>query len=233
MTLTKDQILDLYKFTRTHYVEHYDLQTELVDHLANGIEQQWEQNPKLAFDEAKAREFKKFGKGGFKGVMAARKKAMVRKYRGIIWDCFKEWWSLPKIVGTLAVIFIIFTLLRVLPKGDIKFVTTAVMLLTLSIVIFYRIFQLKSNMEGLWKKWLLQEMIYEKGAAIQFLLFPIYFVIIGNKAGFLENTFGQLIFAALLIAVLILFIITGYTIPSKAEELLAETYPEYKFQQKV
>jgi hypothetical protein len=27
--------------------------------------------------------------------------------------------------------------------------------------------------------------------------------------------------------------ICGYTIPSKAEELLAETYPEYKFHEKV
>lgn len=230
MKLSQDQILDLYKFTRAHYVAHYDLQTELVDHLANGIEQQWEQNPKLTFKEAQEREFKKFGKGGFKGVIAARKKAMVRKYRGIIWDCFKEWWSLPKIVSTLAAIFIIVALLRILPKGDIKFVTIAVMLLGVSIVMGYRIFQLKSNLDGLCKKWLLQEMIYEKGVAIHFLLLPIYFVILGKNAGFLENTFGQLIVATLLIIVLILFIISGYTIPSKAEELLSETYPEYKFQ---
>ena len=37
MILTQDQIQQLNKFTRAHYVEHYDLQTELVGHLANGI----------------------------------------------------------------------------------------------------------------------------------------------------------------------------------------------------
>ena len=30
--LDKTQIDKLYKFTRRHYVEYYDVQTELVDH---------------------------------------------------------------------------------------------------------------------------------------------------------------------------------------------------------
>ena len=50
MKLTAEQIEQLYVFTRQHYVEYYDLQTELVDHLANAIEQQWESNPKLTFE---------------------------------------------------------------------------------------------------------------------------------------------------------------------------------------
>ena len=45
MKLTPQQIDQLYLFTRQHYVEYYDLQTELVDHLANAIETEWQQNP--------------------------------------------------------------------------------------------------------------------------------------------------------------------------------------------
>ena len=52
MKLSAEQIERLYQFTRQHYVEYYDLQTELVDHLANAIEEQWQQNPKLSFEEA-------------------------------------------------------------------------------------------------------------------------------------------------------------------------------------
>ena len=33
MELTENNIEDLYKFTRQHYVYFYDVQTELVDHL--------------------------------------------------------------------------------------------------------------------------------------------------------------------------------------------------------
>lgn len=40
MKLSTEQIDYLYQFTRNHYVEYYDLQTELVDHLANAIEAQ-------------------------------------------------------------------------------------------------------------------------------------------------------------------------------------------------
>ena len=47
MKLTENQIEELYVFTRKHYVIHYDLQTELVDHLSNGVEEQWQANPKL------------------------------------------------------------------------------------------------------------------------------------------------------------------------------------------
>ena len=40
MKVNQKQIDELYLFTRQHFVEYYDLQTELVDHLANAIETQ-------------------------------------------------------------------------------------------------------------------------------------------------------------------------------------------------
>lgn len=63
--LTENQIQQLYKFTEQHYVEWYDVQTELVDHLANGIEHQIGLNPELSFESALNNEFKKFGVLGF------------------------------------------------------------------------------------------------------------------------------------------------------------------------
>jgi hypothetical protein len=41
MQLTTSQIDKLFTFTRS-ILEYYDLQSELVDHLANSIEAQWE-----------------------------------------------------------------------------------------------------------------------------------------------------------------------------------------------
>ena len=58
MKLSEIQIENLYKFTRQHYVYHYDVQTELVDHLANDIEQIWQENPKLSFEQARDKSFK-------------------------------------------------------------------------------------------------------------------------------------------------------------------------------
>ena len=76
MKLSAEQIERLYQFTRQHYVEYYDLQTELVDHLANAIEEQWQKNPKLSFEEALQIEFKKFGVFGFMEVVEKRQVAL-------------------------------------------------------------------------------------------------------------------------------------------------------------
>ena len=84
MKLSKDQIQELYTFTRKRLVEHYDLQTELVDHLANGIEAHWVTNDKVPFKEALANEFKKFGHFGFRSIIKKRKKVMLKKYRSLI-----------------------------------------------------------------------------------------------------------------------------------------------------
>jgi hypothetical protein len=43
-----------------------------VDHLANAIETQWQENPKLSFNEALNKEFKKFGVFGFMDVVEKR-----------------------------------------------------------------------------------------------------------------------------------------------------------------
>jgi len=79
MKITKPQIEDLYAFTRNHYVEYHDLQTELVDHLANDIEQMWIELPQLSFEEAKTKAFKKFGVFGFMEPIEQKQKAMNKK----------------------------------------------------------------------------------------------------------------------------------------------------------
>lgn len=90
MKLTSEQIERLYLFTRQHFVEWYDLQTELVDHLANSIENQWQENPKISFENALQIEFKKFGVFGFMDVVEKRQAALNKKYNGIIWEAFQS-----------------------------------------------------------------------------------------------------------------------------------------------
>jgi len=51
MKITENQIEEFYLFTRKYFVEWYDVQSKLVDHLANGIEAQLEENSNLTFEE--------------------------------------------------------------------------------------------------------------------------------------------------------------------------------------
>lgn len=111
MKLTKEHIQNLYKFTRQHYVEYYDVQTELVDHLANDIEQVWIEKPTLRFEEARDLSFKKFGVFGFMEVLEEKQKSMSKKYSKILWSFIKEWFRLPKILLTFGSIYFMYFLL--------------------------------------------------------------------------------------------------------------------------
>ncbi len=113
MKLTETQIAELYKFTRIHFVEHYDVQTELVDHLANDIESLWQETPNVSLEEARDKSFKKFGVFGFMDVIEAKQKQMNKRYWKIILRFAKEWFTLPKVVTTTLVFLSIFFFLKI------------------------------------------------------------------------------------------------------------------------
>lgn len=72
--LTDDEIERLFSFCAKHYVPEYDLQIELVDHLASGIEEQWLKNPELPFPIALNNTFDKFGIYGFGKIKSQKEK---------------------------------------------------------------------------------------------------------------------------------------------------------------
>ena len=162
MKLTTDQIQKLYTFTRQHYVEHYDLQTELVDHLANAIEEQWQENPKLTFEEALQKEFKKFGVFGFMDVVEKRQTALSKKYNKLVLKNLKTFFTIPKIIGTIFSIASVYVALKFWQKDYPIFQTTFVLL---AIVFFFGIiynFQKSKKQTRLsGKKWMFEELILD------------------------------------------------------------------------
>ncbi len=227
MKLTAEQIERLYQFTRQHYVEYYDLQTELVDHLANAIEEQWQQNPKLSFENALQIEFKKFGVFGFMDVVEQRQSALNKKYNKLVLNELKTFFSVPKIIGTISAVGIVFYLLRYLQES-LFIVQTLFFFLIISyfigISILMRRNKIRRKQNG--KKWLLKEIIYGYSSIAGLINIPIQFAIHIDDAKYND---GFLILVSFLLIILAL---TEYVmlilIPSKAEDFLKETYPEYK-----
>ena len=234
MKLNQAQIQELYAFTRRHFVEHYDLQTELVDHLANGIEEQVAQNPKLTFKQALSIEFRKFGMHGFKDVIAKRKRAMSLKYWKIIFRFFKDYFIFPKIVATLTAILALgffFWNIPVAYKRDV-FLGVYLTLMSLVIVFVYMNMRKRKKLSHTnSKKWMLQEQIDNLGNSVNILniiSFPLIqtkFLVVTTKT---PNFYIDIAFATLLVLLILMCYIMVKIIPDKAEELLAKTYPEYK-----
>tara|TARA_R110002096_G_scaffold374660_3_gene568360 strand:- start:1821 stop:2516 length:696 start_codon:yes stop_codon:yes gene_type:complete len=229
MKLTESQIQRLYKFTREHFVYHYDVQTELVDHLANDIEQIWEENPKLSFEKARDISFKKFGVFGFMDVVEKRQKALEKKYWKIILHFAKDWFQLPKIVATFAVFSLLFQLFRsnLSEYIFIGILVCCFVFAGIKIVQLKRIFNKRKKAIG--KTWMLEDLIFKQGVG-NAAIFPLYTFQMYIETSTLTNvsiTWG-LVLALFYTAVFIIGYVTLFVIPKKAEALLIENYPEYK-----
>jgi len=232
MTLSENQIQELYKFTRNRFVEHYDLQTEIVDHLANGIEEQWQENPRLTLIEAKQIEFKKFGHFGFRSIIKKRKKAMSKRYWKLITSFYKAYFRLPKIIILFGFSLLLFLSLRII-NPSYKMIGLSLLFLTVGI---YFIFRAKKNRDYYevkivknQRRWMLEEKIYNVGEWAQMAIFPMYiFNLFFDPKYAIENIYLDAILSFATVCYLTLSYIMVFVIPAKAEELLEETYPEYK-----
>jgi hypothetical protein len=230
MKLTENQIDELFKFTRKHYVYHYDVQSELVDHLANDIEEIWVAQPLLTFEQARDKSFKKFGVFGFMDVIEAKQKQMNKRYLTIMWRFFREWFSFPKLVTTLGVFLLFFCILK-MPYA--KYILLSLLFILVVFDLRKQTIARKSHKIKTIKKekiFLLEEMITGARNSFSGLLFiNVFNSMNAFRVSFnsMENHWLLLISFSLTVVVL-LFYVTGFLIPQKAEELLQETYPEYK-----
>ncbi|OAD46305.1 hypothetical protein [Polaribacter atrinae] len=230
MKLSENQIDELYKFTRKHYVYYYDVQTELVDHLANDIESIWHAQPDLSFEQAREISFKKFGIFGFMDVVESRQKAMNKRYWKIILRFAKEWFTIPKIVITFSVFLLFFSLLQI-KHSEYIFLATLLVLLTLEGITSYKV--RKEHKQKEFKKekiFLLEEMLgTTKNTYTGFTFVNLFNITNLTRFDFSHlNIYWIFAISIVLTLLCILFYVSNYILPAKAEELLEETYPEYK-----
>ncbi len=110
--LTDNQIETLYRFCKKHYIHFYEVQAELVDHLANAIEARMAADPGLSFERALAQAYDAFG--GYKGLQAVQqeKEKQVRKQNWKLKkSLFLDYFKLPRLAFTAMVFALIFTIL--------------------------------------------------------------------------------------------------------------------------
>lgn len=227
MKLTKSQIQDLYAFTRQHFVEHYDLQTELVDHLANDIETQWQQQPKLSFEEAKNNAFKKFGIFGFMDAIEHKGKAMNKRYRNYLWTELKKWFMIPQITATLSLFlmfYLSFSSSFAIALAVIYFVLVAVWSIYKSVQL-NRQFRRRKEVSN--KKWVLEELIFKQAGGTSIVILSQIYNIFIITDEFLTNTYAIVGLSIAFTALVLIYYISFELLPNKAEKLLNETYPEF------
>lgn len=120
--ITPEETTQLFAFCGKHQVHYYDLQIELVDHLASAIEMQWKTDLELDFNKALKMSFGKFGIYGFSKIKDKKEKELRRKYNRLLWKFFLEFYKLPKIIMTFVFTIGMFTLFQFVNNIDWIFI---------------------------------------------------------------------------------------------------------------
>jgi hypothetical protein len=230
--LTAAHIDVLYDFTRKHYVLHYDLQTELVDHLANGIEKQWARKEELTFENALTIEFKKFGVFGFTEIIDKRQAAMHKRYLKIIGKHALQFMGSLKMVA-----FMLFTAVLILFTTNVPSGTLVMYGLGFAgcvaslvyIVVNMRKYRKKQEQENS-KRWMFEELIVNYGMGTGVLGIPYYLHVttFNHAMDFTApSTFESYFIAIWTALTVVMFYLVRIEIPKMAGNYLAAVYPEY------
>jgi hypothetical protein len=223
MKLNEKQIADLMLFTKKHLVEYYDVQLELVDHLANDIEHVWQEYPKLTFDEAKQKAFKKFGIFGFQDVVEKKQKAMRKHYWKMFGEIFISFFKIPKILMTLSLVMGFYLIIANISFSELIVSISFIIILVLAMIkALQDHYRLKKKERKTGVKWLIENTSNALPAILLSIQIPIQLLRIFNK----KIAFDSQLFWILSAFYIVFFAIAAYIItiriPQKVQKIMQE-----------
>jgi hypothetical protein len=121
--LTNEQVEALFAFCRKHDVQYYDVQVELVDHLANAIEDKMAAQPAMGFEEALKQVYKSFGKAGFVPLVNEKQKAAKQYNRKLLRRLLREQLGWPKVFIGLTIFAALYIMLQWEDKTPVRVFT--------------------------------------------------------------------------------------------------------------
>ena len=141
--ITEAQYESLYAFCRRHYVQYYDVQVELVDHISEAIEEKMKLNPKLSFDQALDTVYAGFGIKGFADIVATREKMVSKQCRKQKWKLFFSYFTVPKVAMTVCLFTVLLLLGKFLAQDYHRIILLSA--IGLSLIIFEIIHSVKTS----------------------------------------------------------------------------------------
>ena len=226
--LTEEEIDRLFAFCTRHYVPEYDLQVELVDHLASGIEEQWVKNPDIPFPIALNETFDGFGIFGFSKIKSQKEKELRRKYRKLFWKYTLEFYKLPKVILTLVLTFFLFSMYRF--ANNYYVITISLMAVALLFIVYYRFWYYPRNYKVEIKKPLMLFSYLNSRQTAFSLFFQVPLLVIQwNKVlqySFLNRSIFYSLSSLIIVTSGILMYVFFFVMPAKLKEHLNKQFPQ-------
>lgn len=226
--LTEEEVDRLFDFCTKHYVPEYDLQVELVDHLASGIEDQWTENPDLPFPVALNKTFDEFGIFGFSKIKSQKEKELRRKYRKLFWKYTLEFYKLPKIILTIALTTVLFTTYSLI--NNFFWLTISLMILALIFIIGYKYWYYpKTYKVEVKKPLLLFSYLNSRQTELSFFFQIPLLIIQWNKVlhySFMNQPIFALIASFFTVTLGVLMYVAFFVVPQKLKDHLNEQFSQ-------
>jgi hypothetical protein len=227
--LTSEQIEKLFGFCCEHYVNQYDLQIELVDHMASSIEEQWDDDPKLPFQEALNKTFGKFGIFGFSKIKVRKEKELRRKYSRLLFQYLIDFYKWPKALLTLTLTIILFMIFRL--TNDVQTVTVALSIFICISVVGYHVyfyekfFEIKTSPK---KSFLILDYMKSRQIMVSVMYQLSWFIgKIISDLSHINHPEIEFAFAFFMVGFILLLYIYFFVVPQKIREHFTEQFPQF------
>lgn len=223
--LSDEQVEQLFKFCAKHYVHDYDVQCELVDHLAEGVEAKLTADPALSFEKALEQVYIGFGIKGFADVVRTKIKEVAKNGRRERRRLFLSYFTWPKAIILCVAGLLVYTIGQLFPveKLDISFAILVVLAVLVEVVlsiIARRRFKKPA------KKLLILPADYFLFPVISLQVFNFYFIVAnGFEEKVIITLTGYYIFSAIFMLSLLLRL-ASYHFWKKTYMVAKERYPK-------
>ena len=222
--LTKEQIDCLFTFCEKHFVKYYEVQLELVDHLANAIKTKIDEDHKLSFEKVLDEVHESFGVRGFAPLVSEKQIEAEKQSRKLFWKLFKDQFRWPKTLGFLVLSAVMFTIVS-FDVLSFRWLFVSIMIAGLVIEI-YSVLKIHILLAHTGKKFLLGK-ISEFVPSIFFPFYVFYFPSTLDQ-NFLStiHSFPSILFYSILLSLFIIMIIAILQTISSAKRSLIKSFPE-------
>lgn len=227
--LTTEQIQSLFAFCEKHFVKYYDVQVELVDHLANAVELEMQKNFTLSFEKALEKVHQSFGVMGFAPLVSEKQKHAEMQSRKLFWKLFKHQLGWPKILTFFvltAIMFTVFSFNTLLMNWSFGLI-----ILLSWLVLLFCMLRIRRESGKTGKKFLIVDSSW---AVILLLLLPIYCL---NISTIFQGFSNESIFSytpqrilipgmSIFISLYLIVVVAVWQTLSSVKKNLYKTYPE-------
>ena len=227
-TLTKNQINQLFAFCEKHCVRYYDVQVELVDHLASDIEQQFVMNDNISFEVALQKVYAGFGVTGFGKYMSEKEKQIRKKISSEKRKIIVSLVTLPKAIPTIGCLLLLLYPFTSHQYGLVKPMAIGLSALSIMSMISFFVYWIwvKKKTKSEKKLWILENGMMNVGICLTIFNINLQTIVHLSQFDATGFQFWYCLMLILLNYFAIIVLVANHQQNKKLREYALKTYPE-------